>query len=405
MRALSLATIFAALSGFVVVIVASWALPETINADFQAYWGLFFALAGLIDGITQETTRATSAVRAGASPRSARPVRLAGVVALIAGISILATGGVWMGFLLHHPHPAAIALFAIGLSSYVFQALLSGVLSGLKHWGAYAWLVAIDSGVRMLAAACAWWQGWGIGAFLLITVMGAATWLLIIAFSPQARAALQAPVDVTSAAYRRGVVSAMAATGASAALITGFPPLVRITHGTGDSSVDGVSVAAIIMAVLLTRAPILVPTQRFQSALVVYFVDRRERLLSALLIPLAVVGAVGVAGAGLAWLFGPWILGLFLPASYVLPSWLLAVLTFASACTGSLMITGCAALSHERHSVYVLGWVVATASAFGVLLLPFSLTTAVCAALILGPLIGMAVHVYSLLGAHVRRVH
>lgn len=396
MRALSLATIFAAISGFVVVIVASWALPEATNADFQAYWGLFFALTGLIDGLTQETTRATSAVQSGAPPRSGSPRRLTVLLAAIAGVTIMATGVVWIGFLLNDAHLPAITLFAIGLSSYVFQALLSGVLSGLKLWSHYAWLVAIDSGVRMLAAAVAWWLGWGLGAFLFITVMGSATWLLILALSSEARAALSAPVDVNHRSYVRGVLSAMAATGASAALITGFPPLVRISHGTGDLSAHGISVAAIVMAVVLTRAPILVPVQRFQSALVVYFVERRDSLVAALALPILAVLGVGTVGAGLAWLIGPWILGVFLQPSYVLPGPVLAVLTFASACTGSLMVTGCAALSQQRHTIYVCGWAVATLSAFAVLLLPLSLVAGVCSALIIGPIAGITVHIAGL---------
>ena len=54
MRSLSVATVFAALSGFIVLFVASWALGETRYDQFQAYWGLFFALAGLIDGLTMK---------------------------------------------------------------------------------------------------------------------------------------------------------------------------------------------------------------------------------------------------------------------------------------------------------------------------------------------------------------
>ena len=64
MRNLSLATIFAAASGFVVMWIASWALDaEHGYNSFLAYWGLFFACTGLIDGITQETTRAVAASR------------------------------------------------------------------------------------------------------------------------------------------------------------------------------------------------------------------------------------------------------------------------------------------------------------------------------------------------------
>ena len=64
MRYLSLATVFAAASGFVVMWIASWALDAESGYNyFLAFWGLFFAATGLIDGITQETTRAVAALR------------------------------------------------------------------------------------------------------------------------------------------------------------------------------------------------------------------------------------------------------------------------------------------------------------------------------------------------------
>ena len=70
MKHLSLATVFAAISGLVVVWVAGWALDvETGYRYFLAYWGLFFACAGIVDGITlslihiSEPTRRTERSR------------------------------------------------------------------------------------------------------------------------------------------------------------------------------------------------------------------------------------------------------------------------------------------------------------------------------------------------------
>ena len=53
MRSLTLATAFSALAGFVLMWVAGWALDTgSAYRYFTAFWGLFFASAGLIDGIT-----------------------------------------------------------------------------------------------------------------------------------------------------------------------------------------------------------------------------------------------------------------------------------------------------------------------------------------------------------------
>ncbi|MDO5668527.1 MAG: hypothetical protein Q4G50_00835 [Corynebacterium sp.] len=395
MRALSLATVFAALAGFVVIYLASWTLPTTSFAAFQAYWGLFFAATGFLDGIMQETTRGVSAARETGRVGSGRPWRLGAWVGGVVLLVALVVGLLWLPRLLRGEAPVgmAVAFLAFGLLTYAFQTVLSGVLSGLGLWRRYAGLVALDSGVRLLLALTAWRLGWGIEAFLFITVVGALSWLIVLRGVP--RSVL---IDVTHPTFTRRVLSAMVATGASAALITGFPVFVQSTYPPGSGTV--VTVAGIINAVTLTRAPILVPLQRFQSALIVRFVEQRGALYRALVMPVLAVLGIGVIGAGLAWLLGPWILANFFPADLYVPGALLAVLTFASACTGSLMVTGAAALASELHKAYVVGWVAASVVAFGVLwLAPLSLEAGVCVALVAGPVAGGLVHAVALRGA------
>jgi O-antigen/teichoic acid export membrane protein len=393
MRALSLATVFAALSGFVVIYVASWALGNDEFAAFQAYWGLFFAATGFLDGIMQETTRGVSSARDTGRSGTGHPWRLAAVIGGTVLVAALVIGFFWMPALLrgHAPTGMATAFLAFGLLTYAFQAVLSGVLSGLGLWRRYAGLVALDSGVRLFLALVAWQLGWGMPAFLIITVIGALSWLVILL----AGGAVRPLVDVAHPELARRVTSAMLATGASAALITGFPVFVQTTS-TPDAGTY-VTVAGIINAVTLTRAPILVPLQRFQSALIVRFVEKRGRLYSALLAPIGAVLGLGVLGAVAAWLIGPWILETFFKDGLQVPGLILAVLTFASACTGSLMVTGAATLASELHRAYVLGWVAASVVAFGVLwLAPLSLEAGVCTALVVGPVAGGLVHVLAL---------
>ncbi|RSZ64390.1 hypothetical protein EAH68_05195 [Corynebacterium hylobatis] len=393
MRALSLATVFAALSGFVVIYVASWALDIDQFAAFQAYWGLFFAATGFLDGIMQETTRGVSSARGTGRSGTGRPWRLAAVIGGTVLVVALVVGFFWMPILLRgHAHTAtATAFLAFGLLTYAFQAVLSGVLSGMGLWRRYAGLVALDSGVRLLFALVAWQLGWGMTAFLIITVIGALSWLVILL----AGGSVRSLVDVPHPELTRRIISAMFATGASAALITGFPVFVQSTSAPDAGTY--VTVAGIINAVTLTRAPILVPLQRFQSALIVRFVENRDRLYSALAAPIGAVLGLGVVGAGAAWLIGPWILEAFFKDGLQVPGLILAILTFASACTGSLMVTGAATLASELHRAYVLGWVAASVVAFGVLwLAPLSLEAGVCTALVVGPVAGGLVHVLAL---------
>lgn len=394
MKALSLATVFAALSGFIVLYLAQWTLDEGGYAEFQIYWGLFFACTGILDGLMQETTRAVSAAKDSGRSGNASPWRLGAILGFTALLIVLASGFWWMPMLVSGSTFSATALMALGLLFYAFQTVLSGVLSGLGLWVRYAWLVALDSGIRLLLALVAWALGWHLLAFLIITVIGAASWLIILAGSPEARQALRAGVDVDRPTLVRRVGSAMLSTGASAVLITGFPVLVGFTSEAEAGTVVGL--AGILNAVTLTRAPILVPLQRFQSALIVRFVNNRGNLYSALLTPMAVVLGLGLLGGGLAWLLGPWILDTFFKPELWVPGLILAILTFASACTGTLMITGAATLAQERHRWYAAGWLSATFIALVVLMLPFSLEVRVCAALLIGPVAGVLVHLVAL---------
>ena len=393
MRYLSLATVFAAASGFVVMWIASWALDAESGYNyFLAFWGLFFAATGLIDGITQETTRAVAASRQTQARGTANPWKLGGAIGAVLAGAALAVGAVGMGRIVPSNPGAATGLLAFGLLSYAFQAVLSGILSGSGLWSRYAALVAMDSGVRLVLAVVVWALGGGLVEFLVITVIGALSWILILALSP-----VRVTLDVDRATFVRRVASAMVASGASAALITGFPTAASAAFPAATAATGGAAVAAINNAVMLTRAPVLVPLQRFQSALVVRFVRQRGRVYQALAAPVAAILGVGLAGFAAAWAVGPWILRVAYKPELFVDGLTLGLLTFASAFMGMLMITGVAVLALERHGFYVAGWLAATATAFAVLFLaPWGVTATVVAALFAGPVVGTLVHLAGL---------
>ena len=390
MKNLSLATIFAAASGFVVMWIASWALDaEHGYNSFLAYWGLFFACTGLIDGITQETTRAVAASRETQVRGNANPWKLGAAIGVALAAVVLLVGLFAMGRIVPTHPGTATGLLAFGLLSYAFQAVLSGILSGSGLWNRYAALVALDSGVRLVLAVVVWALGGGLVEFLAITVIGALSWAVVLALAP-----VRVQLDVDRGAFVRRVGSAMVASGASAALITGFPTAASAAF---PAATAGAAVAAINNAVMLTRAPVLVPLQRFQSALVVRFVERRDTVYRALAAPVGAIMGVGIVGFAAAWLIGPWILRVAYKPELFVDGLTLGLLTFASAFMGMLMITGVAVLALERHAFYVAGWLAATATAFAVLFLaPWGVAATVVVALFAGPIVGALVHLAGL---------
>ncbi|WP_051461508.1 hypothetical protein [Tomitella biformata] len=387
MTRLLLATVFAAASGYIVMLLAGRHLGAAGYATFTVFWGLFFMFVGISNGLMQETTRAVgdrahTHVRDGASPAHAALWVGAAMAALI-----VATSPLWATVVLPGNPALGVAVLAVSTWSVVAQCTLWGLLAGAGRWGLYSVAMALDATFRLVVAVVAVLSGYEVLGFVFATVAGAMSWLPLAALSSTARGALRLRADVPTREFLRRAGLAMSATAATSVLVVGFPVLLALTSG-GDLTDEA---GSLLFAVSITRAPLLVPLTSFQSAIVIYFLERRAHLLRALLLPVAAVGAVGGAGAALAWWIGPPLIRL-VGDGFDISGGAAAALTFGAVATAMLMLTGCAALANEAHRAYSLGWLIATVIAVVMLLLPIGLTERTAAALIVGPLVGVGVH-------------
>ncbi|WP_185770446.1 lipopolysaccharide biosynthesis protein [Corynebacterium anserum] len=404
MRAISAATVFVAIAGYAIIFIAARALTPADYETFMVFWGLFFALTGVLDGLMQESARAVTNARSShvsASPlphtNRANPMRVTAGFAVLSFLLTLVSSPLWADTVSPGHEMWGVGLLAVGLLAYSFQASICGLLSAVMGWSTFAWLIALDSGVRLLLAAVAWWMGWQLLAYLIMTVLGAATWLLFVVFSGLTRSLLSELADVNPRAFAVRSLKAMGASGANAIIISGFPVLLKFTT---DTAVLPGALAATITAVTLTRAPLLVPLQRFQPALIVHFTKNRTRVLRASLLPMAAVVTTAFAGGGAAWVLGQPIMRIFFKEDYIVSAQSLALLTVASGSTALLMISGSAALAADRHTLYLTGWVAATAAAIALLTIDASPETRSVLGLGLGPLVGVVVQLVVLgLGA------
>lgn len=403
MRALTLATIAVAIAGYAVILVAASGLSASDYEAFMVYWGLFFAVAGLLDGLLQETARAVTAQRsigggavaggsgatsAGPTRALANPFRLTTGFAIVSGLLAAITAPWWAPVVSPHLEASGAALFIAGVVAYTFQATVCGLISAAHKWSTFAWLITIDSVVRLGLAVWAWMVGWELLAFLIVTVIGALTWLAVLLVSPAIRALLAEKADVPARAFINRCLKAMLASGANAMIITGFPVLLKFT---ASGEVAAGALAATITAVTLTRAPILVPMQRFQPALIVHFTKNRERVLRAAAVPMLAVIGIALFGGGAAYLVGQPLMSLFFADDLVVSPAALALLTVASGSTALLMITGSAALARDMHTLYVMGWVIATLATVALLFVDAPAETRSILGLGIGPLFGVAV--------------
>lgn len=382
------AAIVAGAAGYLIGVVVPSAVSPSDYATFSLVWSAQFLVVAALSGVQQEVGRASSPGRAayGAVPTGDLHVALrfartlAGVVAVITvALSVVL---VWRGVLPGSSvFPLTVAAVAFGV-----VAVLTGLLYGLGRTG----VVAVAVGCEWLARCVLVVLTLAVGAPLttLLWAIALPTLLAPLVLIPLLRDALRDDVrlDVAAGTLARNALVAVATCVASGVLISGFPVVMTgLTDAARDPHLPGIN-----LAIMLIRSPIVVAVVALQAFLVVRFRDAGDRAVSVMwrlqagLLALTAVGTV--AGAAIA----PPVLGVF-GASYRLSAEFVAGLVLASGLLGCLCVGGALALARSRHGVYLAGWAVAAVSSVVTLLLPGSLETKVVVALLVAPLLGLAV--------------
>ena len=392
-----LATAITAACGYAVLYLAARNLEPAGFSVFAVFWGAFGLVTGAANGLLQEATREVRAasVSAGVGGRgdgpTTHPMRVAAGVGLASAVLVGLTSLLWAPHVFAQQRMLSVALLALGLAGFCMHATLLGMLAGAGRWSHYGSLMVIDAVIRVVVAAVTFRLGWGLVGYLWATVGGAVAWFLVLAGSPAARAVAEMSTAGEASGFLRGAAHSIAAAGASAILVMGFPVLLKAT-----SAHLGAAGGVVILAVTLTRAPLLVPMTAMQGNLIAHFVDHRSARLRALVAPAAAIAAVGAVGVAAAYVVGPWLLRTAFGPEYQTTGALLAWLTTAATTIALLTLTGAATVAAALHRAYALGWVGATAAAALLLCLPLGLETRTIVALLCGPLVGIAVHLAAL---------
>lgn len=382
----------AAVAGYLVLWIAARVLSPAQNAEFLAFWGLLFFCFGTLAGLQSEVTRAVHAARTGrvtddGGPRTAvLPVGLG--IGLALALAVVATAPVWGEAALGLDPTPLVALVALGAVAFSGHATVAGTLAGAGSWGRHASLVAAESTTRLVLAAAV-----ALGGSLVAPKIGlpaaaavaAGTWLAASAV-PAIRKVWGATVPGTVPAVARRIGHAMTGTAASAALVVGFPVLLRLTSAPEQYALA----APLLLALQLTRAPLMIPLGAFHGMVITHLLDRRG-WRPLLRIAAALAGA-GVLGAALAAALGPWLMVTLFGPDYAVPARTLATLAGAAALLALLTLTGAATLALGQHRGYAVGWLVATAVCAALLLAPLGLTPRTLLGLAVGPLAGTAAH-------------
>ena len=259
------AAVVSGIAGYLVLVLTARHLDAAENADFLVFWAALFSVFGVLVGIASETTRAVFAGESEATPSGG--VRVVPVVAAIgvATAVVLGVSGLWWGSHLFGDaldRPAARVAGRVWCCSPC-TAGSPARSRAVSEWDRYAALVAAEPTVRVLAVA------WSPSS--------------APPSSGSPRPARSRPAPGCSSCWSaevpagdvcpggRGlgpclarVLSACSAAAASALLLVGFPVLLRAT--TPDA--EFATAAPLILAVSLSRAPLLVPLGAYQTVAV-----------------------------------------------------------------------------------------------------------------------------------------
>lgn len=383
-----LATGIAGVAGYLVTWVVYRQIGPASYALFAVFWATLYLVVGGLSGIQQEVTRATHRIepgdRAGVSPAR----NFAVVAALAVVVLVLGTAVLWAQPVFGADGWALVAPLAVGTGSYVLVATLAGSLYGISQWGSVAALIALDGVLRLSILLVGLTITHDVVALAWIAAVPFP--LAIIVLWPVIRRGVvgRTGLDVGYAGLTSNVARTVLASVSSAVLISGFPLLLGIAARDQPRALLG----ELIFTVTLVRAPLIVTVMSLQSYLLVKFKERGDGWRGLFVRVLCLILAVGVLAALAAWWLGPPILSWVSGAPASLDGSVIAVLVVSSALVACLCVTGPAVLAQSRHLVYTLGWIAAAVATIVVVLLPIDFLTAVCLALLAGPVAGSATH-------------
>lgn len=388
----------AALSSLGITVVVKRFLEGESLTEFLLFWSLLFALYGVVVGIQQEATRAVGTARRDGKT-GARIAPVGALVGLIVGGLTLVTSPLWAPAQIPLSGFSGVLLLSTGVALYAMHMTLYGASAGQESWYLFASVSGFDA-IWRIVAICAV----GLVSAHLIGLEAAAVspvllWLLMVLLLPEARRVFSSRADVSSGRLLYNYTLSMGSSTANAVLMMGLPLLLNVSIDSNDP-LQQVILAVLILAISITRSPIMIPLQAFQGVAVSAFLKQQNHPLRAFAKPAGALLGVGLVGAAAAYVLGPWLFGLLYPPkpsevgvyAQVVTSPVLALLVFASAFLALLVLSGSLVIALNMHRSYVAGWVLAAVVACVVAVSPLPLLTRTLLALYVGPILGLLVH-------------
>lgn len=412
-------SLLAAVSTLLVTMIAQRALNGSELTEFLLFWAALFTVTGIITGIQPEITRAVGTARTravadralanraasggvasteGSAPQGARVVTVTAALGAIAGALVLVSSPLWAGQQIPHSAAVGVTVMAVGVFLYALQATMSGVTAGEDRWYLFAAVGGLESAGRLILMLAAALMIPSLAGLEVATVVPMGLWLILAFVTVSGRRLWVARADVPARRLSLNILWSFLSSAAAAVLMMGFPNVLK---ASGAAESEPVVLGTLILAISITRSPIMIPLQAFQGVAVSAFLKQRHRPVAAFIKPAAAVVAVGAAGALAAYLVGPLLFRLIYPPAAGAESAYeaaasgitLGALVFASALLALMTLSGNMALAVNQHRIYLAGWAVAAAVTLSLaFLVPAPLVPRAIVALAVGPVCGFVVH-------------
>lgn len=412
-------SLLAAVSTLVVTMIAQRALNGSELTEFLLFWAALFTVTGIITGIQPEITRAVGTARTravadralanraasggavsaeGSVPQGARVVTVTAALGAIGGVLVLVSSPLWAGQQIPHSAAVGVTVMAVGVFLYALQATMSGVTAGEDRWYLFAAVGGLESAGRLILMLAAALMIPSLAGLEVATVVPMGLWLILAFVTVSGRRLWVARADVPARRLTVNILWSFLSSAAAAVLMMGFPNVLK---ASGAAESEPVVLGTLILAISITRSPIMIPLQAFQGVAVSAFLKQRHRPVAAFIKPAAAVVAVGAVGALAAYLVGPLLFRLIYPPAAGAESAYeaaasgitLGALVFASALLALMTLSGNMALAVNQHRIYLAGWVVAAAMTLSLaFLVPAPLVPRAIVALAVGPVCGFVVH-------------
>lgn len=391
------------LSGFAIILiataiagVASYAVtvlvPNRIGlaeyAIFAVFWSSIYLVVGALGGIQQEVTRATLQAAPGSSPRASRARRFGIIAGILVFVTVAATAPLWARSVFPTEGWNLVWPLAVGAASYVMVAVLAGSLYGVTAWVPLALMISVDALLRLICLSITLTLtrdivalAWAVAAPFPVTLL--VLWPII-----RGSIVGRSQLDVGYRALSWNVARTVVAASATAVMVSGFPLLLGLTSGTESRGVLGM----FIVAITLTRAPLIVIAMSLQSYLIVHFRDNALHFWRHFVGILGLAMAAGALLAAAGWLLGPAVYHFLFPDKLQPDGPFFAILVGSSVLVAALCITAPAVLARSNHLIYSVGWVAAALATIVALALPLDFASRTITALLVGPSVGLIIH-------------